>query len=453
MCGPRLSGLIVDQLLCVAVVCSDEHLSANLKERVNDSSDTVVYCFDRLDGCLFHSGMSDHVGICEVGDDNVILAGLDRLYETVADFRSAHLRLKVVGGNLRALDKDAVLARIRLFNAAVEEEGDMRILLGLGNTCLSHVVLCEEFAEGLCDLNLRECDLLVRDRYVIIGEACIEDLLSRSSVKLIEIIDAEAAGDLSCTVRTEVEENDGVAILDGGDRLAVFHDYSRNHEFVSDALLIGILDCLHAGGCRNAFAEGERSVCFLYALPAVVTVHSVISSGDHAELAYADLIHLILQLLREISAALGRSVAAVKESMYKDLVQSVPLCHLKQSVHMGIVAVNTAVGQQAVHMQLAVVLLNVFHSLHKDFIFKEISVLDRLGDTGQILINDAACAHVKMSDLGVAHLSVRKTDIQSAGLSLHERVLFHKTVHDRRGSLCHCIVVLPRIQSVAVEDH
>ena len=454
MCGPGLTGLIVDQLLSVAVIRCDEHLSADLQDGVNDSSDTRVNGLDRLDGRRLDACMSDHIRVREIGDDHIILTGLDRLYEAVTDFRSTHLRLQVVGCNLRALDKDAVLTRIRFFNTAVEEERDMSVFLSLRDTGLRHVVLCKILAEGLRDLHLRECDLLVRDRYIIIGEAGIEDLLPRSSVKLVKIIlDAEAAGDLTCAVRTEVEEDDGIAVLDGRDRLAVFHDYCRNNELVRNALLVRILDRLYAGSRRNAFTQRQRTVCLLNAVPAVVAVHRVISSGDHAKLTDADLIHLVLQLLRKLYTTLGRSITTVKESMYKDLIQPVSLRHLKQRVHMGVVAVDTAIGQQSVHMQLTVILLNILHSLHKDFIFEEISVLDRLGDAGKVLIHDSAGSHVQMADFRVAHLSVRQSYVQSACLSLNKGIFLHQAVHDRRIRQCDCIVFTDRIQSVAIKDH
>ena len=104
-------------------------------------------------------------------------------------------------------------------------------------------------------------------------------------------------------------------------------------------------------------------------------------------------------------------------------------------------------------MQLAAVFLDVLHSLHEDFIFKEIAILDCLGDTGQILVNDTSCTHVQVTDLRVSHLAVRKADIKSAGLSLYKRAFLHQAVHDRCLGQCNCIVVLSRVQSIAIQDH
>ena len=120
---------------------------------------------------------------------------------------------------------------------------------------------------------------------------------------------------------------------------------------------------------------------------------------------------------------------------------------------MGIVAVDASVGQESVKMQLAVIFPDIVHRLQQNFILKEVAVLDRLGDPCQILIDDTAGSHVKVSDLRVSHLPVRETDIQPAGLSLHKRILLHQAVHHRFVCLSDRVMVFSRIQSISVKDH
>ena len=69
----------------------------------------------------------------------------------LADFRCAHLRLQVVGSNLRGFHEDTILTLIRLLNAAVEEEGNMSIFLGLSDSCLFQAMSSQELAEGIGD--------------------------------------------------------------------------------------------------------------------------------------------------------------------------------------------------------------------------------------------------------------------------------------------------------------
>ena len=73
-------------------------------------------------------------------DDDIILAGADGLAELVANLRRTHLRLQIIGGNLlRGGNQHPILAGVRLFHAAVEEEGDVSVLLCLRDAALGHV--------------------------------------------------------------------------------------------------------------------------------------------------------------------------------------------------------------------------------------------------------------------------------------------------------------------------
>ena len=61
---------------------------------------------------------------------------------------------------------------------------------------------------------------------------------------------------------------------------------------------------------------------------------------------------------------------------------------------MGDMAVYAAVRYQSEHVQGGIVLLAILYRRHKCLILKEIPVLDGLGDPGQLLVHDPACAHV-----------------------------------------------------------
>ena len=47
-----------------------------------------------------------------------------------------------------------------------------------------------------------------------------------------------------------------------------------------------------------------------------------------------------------------------------------------------------------------------FHVLDQHGVFQHLAVLDALGDEGELLVDDAARAHVGVADLAVAHLAV-----------------------------------------------
>ena len=75
--------------------------------------------------------VADHVRVREVGDEDVVRARAMPVDERVGHAGRAHLRLEVVRGHPRARDEDAVLALERRLAAAVEEVGDVGVLLGL----------------------------------------------------------------------------------------------------------------------------------------------------------------------------------------------------------------------------------------------------------------------------------------------------------------------------------
>ena len=187
----RLARLLVDHLIAVAVVSADEHLSVDFLQGFDNTSYADIDCLDRLDRSCLIAGVADHIAVREVDDDGVILSALDRCYESVADLVSAHLRLKVIGRYLRGRNKETVLARVRLFLAAVEEEGYVSILLRLSCAELLQSEFAQIFAECVGDRLLLERDELVRDRDIIIREGHECRLDSLASVKACEIVTAE----------------------------------------------------------------------------------------------------------------------------------------------------------------------------------------------------------------------------------------------------------------------
>ena len=114
-------------------------------------------------------------------------------------------------------------------------------------------------------------------------------------------------------------------------------------------------------------------------------------------------------------------------------------------------AVNAAVRYQTVQMQIGIILFAVLDCLEQLGIFKEIAVLDFLGDTGKILINDAACAHVQVSYLGIAHLSVGKSDKHTRSIASLKGIFLHETVHNGSLGESNRIALGPVVKAVSVK--
>lgn len=72
-------------------------------------------------------------------------------------------------------------------------------------------------------------------------------------------------------------------------------------------------------------------------------------------------------------------------------------------------AMYPAVGQEAIQMELLVVILCSLHRFDQRRVVEKLPFADRFRNPGQILVHDAACADVQMADFGVAHLPFRQT--------------------------------------------
>ena len=93
---------------------------------------------DRGDGGRDDAGVADHVGVGEVDDPEAVAVLRPALAERVGGRRGAHLGLVVVGGHVaRRGDQAPLLPLPLLLAAAVEEVGDVGVLLGLGDVQLA----------------------------------------------------------------------------------------------------------------------------------------------------------------------------------------------------------------------------------------------------------------------------------------------------------------------------
>ena len=175
----------------------------------------------------------------------------------------------------------------------------MRIFLSLRNPYLCLFVGCQEFAKGIGDTLLLKGNQLVLDGLIIIRKAYIHQVQPFRPWEAVKAVVAECTGNLPCTVRTEVVENHGILILDGGRRLAVLHHHKGDDELICLAAVIRSLDACSSAFSLISFALCQSVVSQLHAVPSLITVHGIVTSHDRRYLAYADLLHLCFQLLHK----------------------------------------------------------------------------------------------------------------------------------------------------------
>ena len=176
----------------------------------------------------------------------------------------------------------------------------MCILLCLSDTSLSHVVCCKVFSKCVMKLNFVECNQFILDGIIILCEAYECDMWSCFSLKSLEIIIAECSCDLTSTVRTEVKEYNRVFIRYNTCWLSVFLDYCRKNEFICFVIVIGCLNCCCSVSSLYTFSGCKSIVCKLYTIPAVITVHCIVTAGNGCNLTYTDFLHLSFQSLYKL---------------------------------------------------------------------------------------------------------------------------------------------------------
>ena len=323
----------------------------------------------------------------------------------------------------------------------------MRVLLGLCNAQLGQALVRDILAEGVLQALRLEGNLNARDGRIILRHADVVDVAALT-LEAVELVVNERTGDLTRAVGTEVGEDDRVVILDGR---ALGHD-DRNDELVGDACVIGRLHRLVCGSSMLADALGDRLICLFYAVPALVAVHRVVTAGDGGNAAKLQRINLVLQAVDILDTGLRGRVTAVHEAVEAYLAQTVAARQLEQREHVIDMRVYAAVGQQAEDMQRGIKPFALVDCAHERLVREEIAVLNGLGDAGQLLIDDTARTDIGVTNLGVAHLAVRQTDIQTGSADINQRILLKDAVKVRGVGRLNGIALLLLTMAETVHD-
>jgi hypothetical protein len=200
-------------------------------------------------------------------------------------------------------------------------------------------------------------------------------------------------------------------------------------ELVGLVLGVAVLDGLDRVIGLGALALDESIDGHLDAVPALVTVHGVVAANKSDELANANLLDSLKELLDVLVGRLGSSVAAVAEGVDVDVLDALLLGGTEEGEEVGDVRVNTAVREESHGVQAATVLLRALQALDNGRLVLELVLLDRLVDTDNVLPDDAARSNVQVADLGVAHETLLQTNSEARGLKLSKVVLVTNLVH------------------------
>ncbi len=298
------------------MVGGDDESPAGFTHCVDDGADSAVDRFDGVDRRVELARMTDHVGVGEIDEHEVVLLASNRRRGRVGHLRLAHLGLFVVRLHVaRRGNHLPVLALEGLFAAAVEEVRDVRVLLGLGAAELRLVVTREDLGEDvggrLFGIGNGQGKPLVVRRHADVGGERRGCALGPREVREGRV--GESLRDFAGAVAPEVEEDGGV--LSAIDASVITYD-DRLDEFVALACDVRSADRLERGGRARSVGEHDRAPRTLDAIPTLVPVHRPVSPGDDANLSFAS--KSLEEHAHETLAALGRRVTPVEECMHDD---------------------------------------------------------------------------------------------------------------------------------------
>ena len=114
------------------MVRRDQTFAVQIEQFGKNTRYAFINRLHRLDTGRNHSGVSNHIGIGEI-EDNQIVVGHARQHLLCEEPRT-HLRLKIVGRHFRGRNDFTILVLERLFDSAVKEICDVRIFFRLGDT-------------------------------------------------------------------------------------------------------------------------------------------------------------------------------------------------------------------------------------------------------------------------------------------------------------------------------
>ena len=318
-------------------------------------------------------------------------------------------------------------------------------LLGLGAVELGNAGIAEDLAQG----GLRHVVLEgvgQRVVLVVLHDAGDLDPVHPAPVEGLEVGLEEGLDHLPRAVLAEIEVDDLIAVLD---QFAARDDGGLD-ELVVLAGLIGQVD-RRAGGRRvPALTVHQAAPGQFGALPALVAIHGVVTPGDggHGPTGRRQ------GLLHRGEVALGRAgrgVAPVGEDMDHRPRPLAPT-QLDQGHELIDVAVHAPIRDQAHQVDRPTGGGGLAGGGGQDRIREEAPIRDGGIDQDQVLLDHPAATQAHVSDLGVAHLSVRQADGQPGGQEGAVRKARVVLVELGRLGDGDGVVGLARIEPEAVQD-
>mmetsp|Transcript_11540 Transcript_11540/g.32739 ORF Transcript_11540/g.32739 Transcript_11540/m.32739 type:complete len:388 (-) Transcript_11540:627-1790(-) len=227
-------------VVSVAVVGCHKPAGAHLLAHLQKLADALVADLAGDLGGLKVPSVPHHVRVGKVDADHLVLARAHRLLGGLTDFTCLHegglVERHLVGGDLDI----GLHALIKVAGAvAVPEESDVPKLLGFGAGKCGDPVLHQILPGRLADGRRRHEEVGRQlEVAVVLHEPGKLDLGEALTVEGIEVLVLKGLADLNHAVCAEVEDDDGVAVLNGPHRgAAVIGDDKGGQPLIGDRIV------------------------------------------------------------------------------------------------------------------------------------------------------------------------------------------------------------------------
>ena len=201
----------------------------------------------------------------------------------------------------------------------------------------------------------------------------------------------------------------------------------------SSLLPVGVrfLDRLARARRRDSFAFDDRAPRPLDSLPSLVAIHRIVAPDHRRDSPAPELLQLRFELIDKRERRSWRLVAPVEHRVNRDPACAIRRGDVEHRHQMIDMAVHAAVGKQSPDMQRRAVGDSLFDRIDNRRIAREGPALDRLRDSHQVLVDNAARANRQMPDFGIAHHARRQAHRFARRVELGMRLRRVEPVHHR----------------------
>ena len=230
-----------------------------------------------LSNSVVDTSVTNHITVSKVNYDEVVLSLVDSSNQLILNLEGAHLRLQVVGSNLRRRNQDTILTLVWSLTTTIEEECYVSILLSLSSVQLLLALLAQILTQSVLNVLLREQDVYTLEVCIVWSHAVVLQARDSLHALLWHILLSQCDGHLLSTVVTEVDEDNNITLFYATVNCCIV-DWLD--ELIGNALVIALLHSSNHISALLTSTVYNQVVTLFYALPTLIAVHSVETTYD-----------------------------------------------------------------------------------------------------------------------------------------------------------------------------